>query len=119
MHDTSFNHRKVILFLGILNALTPFTIDLYLPAFADIAQDMNTNVARVSLSVATYFIGYAIGQLVYGPFLDLCGTYDLSSRYHWLHDCSVHRITSHFPFSFCSWWFSGFSCGRRHGKGLL
>lgn len=73
MNDTSFNHRRVILFLGILNALTPFTIDLYLPAFADIAHDMNTNVARVSLSVATYFIGYAIGQLVYGPFLDRFG----------------------------------------------
>jgi DHA1 family bicyclomycin/chloramphenicol resistance-like MFS transporter len=73
MTKTDFNHRKVILFLGILNALTPFTIDLYLPAFADIAQDLRTNVARVSLSVATYFIGYAIGQLVYGPFLDRFG----------------------------------------------
>lgn len=73
MTTTDFNHRRVILFLGILNALTPFTIDLYLPAFADIAADLNTNVARVSLSVATYFIGYAIGQLVYGPFLDRFG----------------------------------------------
>lgn len=73
MNDQNFNHRKVIIFLGILNALTPFTIDLYLPAFADIASDLNTNVARVSLSVATYFIGYAMGQLLYGPFLDRFG----------------------------------------------
>lgn len=73
MENSSFNHRKVILFLGILNALTPFTIDLYLPAFADIAGDLKTNVARVSLSVATYFVGYALGQLLYGPFLDRFG----------------------------------------------
>lgn len=67
------NKRRIILFLGILNALTPFTIDLYLPAFSDIAADLHTNVARVSLSVATYFIGYALGQLMYGPFLDRFG----------------------------------------------
>lgn len=73
METPSFNHRKVIIFLGVLNALTPFTIDLYLPAFADIAGDLNTNVARVSLSVATYFVGYALGQLMYGPFLDRFG----------------------------------------------
>lgn len=73
MTQTDFNHRRVILFLGVLNALTPFTIDLYLPAFADIANDLGTNVARVSLSVATYFIGYAMGQLAYGPFLDRYG----------------------------------------------
>lgn len=73
MQNQDFNHKKVIFFLGVLNALTPFTIDLYLPAFADIARDLNTNVARVSLSVATYFIGYALGQLTYGPFLDRFG----------------------------------------------
>lgn len=69
-------HRKsalLVLFLGILNALTPFTIDLYLPAFSDIAADLNTNVPRVSLSMASYFVGFAIGQLVYGPFLDRFG----------------------------------------------
>ncbi|MES2526491.1 MAG: multidrug effflux MFS transporter [Bdellovibrionota bacterium] len=73
MEKPSFNRKSTIFFLGVLNALTPFTIDLYLPAFAEIAQDLNTNVARVSLSVATYFIGYAIGQLLYGPLLDRFG----------------------------------------------
>jgi DHA1 family bicyclomycin/chloramphenicol resistance-like MFS transporter len=69
------NHyrRQVIFFLGVMNALSPFTIDLYLPAFADIARDLHTTVAHVSLSVATYFIGYALGQLAYGPFLDRFG----------------------------------------------
>jgi DHA1 family bicyclomycin/chloramphenicol resistance-like MFS transporter len=67
------SHFGLILFLGILNALTPFTIDLYLPAFSDIARDLQTTVPRVSLSVATYFIGFALGQILYGPLLDRFG----------------------------------------------
>ncbi len=59
--------------MGILNALTPFTIDLYLPAFPEIARDLNTIVPRVSLSIAVYFLGFALGQIVYGPLLDRFG----------------------------------------------
>jgi len=73
--QTSVNrsHIFLILFLGIMNALTPFTIDLYLPAFGDIANDLGTTVPKVSLSVATYFIGFAIGQILWGPLLDRFG----------------------------------------------
>ncbi len=59
--------------LGILNAITPFSIDLYLPAFPQIAQTLNTTLAKVSFSVSSYFIGYAFGQLLYGPLLDRFG----------------------------------------------
>ena len=59
--------------LGILNALTPFSIDMYLPAFAEIAADLKTTVAQVSFSVSTYFIGFALGQIFYGPLLDRFG----------------------------------------------
>jgi DHA1 family bicyclomycin/chloramphenicol resistance-like MFS transporter len=67
------SHIWLILSLGILNALTPFTIDLYLPSFADIAKDLSSTVPKVSLSVATYFIGFALGQIIYGPLLDRFG----------------------------------------------
>jgi DHA1 family bicyclomycin/chloramphenicol resistance-like MFS transporter len=63
----------LILTLGILNALTPFTIDLYLPAFPEIAAELNTPVARMSLTVSIYFIGFALGQILYGPLLDRFG----------------------------------------------
>ena len=68
-------HKSVLLILtlGILNALTPFTIDLYLSAFPQIAQDLGTSVERVSLSISTYFVGFALGQIIYGPFLDRFG----------------------------------------------
>lgn len=63
----------LILTLGILNALTPFTIDLYLPAFPEIAADLDTPVVRMSLTVSVYFIGFALGQILYGPLLDRFG----------------------------------------------
>lgn len=62
-----------ILILGGLTALSPFSIDMYLPAFPEIARDFNTTVAQVSLSLASYFIGLALGQLFYGPLLDRFG----------------------------------------------
>ncbi|MBM0107357.1 multidrug effflux MFS transporter [Steroidobacter sp. S1-65] len=63
----------LIVVLGFLNALTPFTIDLYLPAFPQIAADLDVAVSRMSLSVSVYFIGFALGQVIYGPLLDRFG----------------------------------------------
>lgn len=63
----------LIIVLGTLNALTPFTIDLYLPAFPQIAADLNIAVSRMSLTVSVYFIGFALGQIIYGPLLDRFG----------------------------------------------
>lgn len=63
----------IILILGALTALGPFSIDMYLPAFPEIALDFATTVARVSLSLSSYFIGLALGQLMYGPLLDRFG----------------------------------------------
>ena len=63
----------LIIVLGILNALTPFTIDLYLSAFPEIAADLGVAVSRMSLTVSVYFIGFALGQIIYGPLLDRFG----------------------------------------------
>ena len=63
----------LILILGALNAITPFSIDMYLPAFPRIAADFNTTIEKVALSVSTYFLGYAVGQIIYGPLLDRFG----------------------------------------------
>jgi DHA1 family bicyclomycin/chloramphenicol resistance-like MFS transporter len=63
----------LILTLGFLYTLTPFSIDMYLPAFPEVARDLNVLPSRVALSLSTYFIGYALGQLLYGPLLDRFG----------------------------------------------
>ncbi|MEY4930635.1 MAG: drug resistance transporter, Bcr/CflA family [Bacteroidota bacterium] len=73
MKKTSASNRKIVWILGSLSTITPFAIDLYLPAFARLAQDFGTNTATISLSVSSYFIGMALGQVLYGPFLDRFG----------------------------------------------
>jgi len=63
----------LILILGSLTALGPFSIDMYLPGFPAIATDLDTTVEQVALSLSSYFVGLAAGQLLYGPLLDKFG----------------------------------------------
>ncbi|HEX7756735.1 MAG TPA: MFS transporter, partial [Niabella sp.] len=62
-----------LLILGLLSAIGPFSIDMYLPGFPDIAKDLHTNISNVSLTLSGFFIGIAAGQLLYGPLLDKYG----------------------------------------------
>ena len=63
----------LVLMLGGLNTITPFSIDMYLPGFPEIAKDLHTSIGKVALSVSTYFLGFAAGQIMYGPLLDRFG----------------------------------------------
>src|ERR1700722_2704723 len=67
------SNLSVILVLGALSTVSPFSIDMYLPAFPEIAHDLGTTPAQISFSVSGYFIGLALGQLFYGPLLDRFG----------------------------------------------
>ena len=66
-------HFYLILILGSLAALGPFSIDMYLPGFVDIAKDLGSNESTVALSLSSFFIGISAGQLLYGPLLDKFG----------------------------------------------
>lgn len=70
---TKKNYFSLILVLGSLVALGPFSIDMYLPGFKTIAADLHTSEARVGWSLSSYFIGLSAGQLLYGPLLDRFG----------------------------------------------
>ena len=63
----------LILILGLLSAIGPLSIDMYLPAFPSIAKGLNTTVASVMLSLSSFFIGISVGQLLYGPLLERYG----------------------------------------------
>ncbi len=63
----------LVFLLGALTAFDPLTIDMYLPAFGQIEKDFQTSIANVELSVSTFFIGMALGQLFYGPLADRFG----------------------------------------------
>lgn len=62
-----------ILVLGLLTALGPFTVDLYLPAFPVIAHEMNVSATAVQLTLTATTMGFALGQLVVGPLSDKVG----------------------------------------------
>ncbi|GHB61370.1 Bcr/CflA family drug resistance efflux transporter [Persicitalea jodogahamensis] len=65
--------NKIVVLLGVLSALGPFSIDMYLPGFPAIAEDLNTTIPEVGYSLTSYFIGISVGQLLYGPIVDRFG----------------------------------------------
>lgn len=70
---TAKQHKMLVLVLGALSAVGPFSVDMYLPGFPAIATDFQTDTAQVTLSLTSYFIGISLGQLVYGPIMDRYG----------------------------------------------
>ncbi|MCC5936489.1 MAG: multidrug effflux MFS transporter [Lunatimonas sp.] len=70
---SSENSFTLILILGALSTISPFSVDMYLPAFPSIAKSLDTTISEVQLSLTSYLIGIAIGQLFYGPLLDRYG----------------------------------------------
>ena len=66
--------RSLLIFiLGLLSAIGPFSIDMYLPGFPTIATSLNTTVEKVGYSLSSFFIGICVGQLLCGPLLDRFG----------------------------------------------
>lgn len=63
----------IILVLGLLSAFGPLSIDMYLPALPVIAKDFGATLSSVQLSLASFFIGIAVGQIFYGPLTDRFG----------------------------------------------
>lgn len=62
-----------VFLMGALTAFDPLSIDMYLSSFPSIQKDLNTTYMSVELSLSGFFIGMAIGQLVYGPLSDRYG----------------------------------------------
>lgn len=69
----SKNRTTIILILGLLSAIGPFSIDMYLPGFPAIAKDLHTSIETVAYSLSSFFIGICIGQVLCGPLLDRYG----------------------------------------------
>lgn len=59
--------------LGLLIAVGAFAVDMYIPGFAAIAADLRTGPGPVQLSMTSYFVALALGQVVYGPVSDGIG----------------------------------------------
>ncbi|BDG78859.1 MULTISPECIES: Bcr/CflA family efflux MFS transporter [Bacillus] len=59
--------------LGMLAILGPLNIDMYLPSFPDIADDLSASASLVQLSLTACLIGLTIGQVIVGPVSDAQG----------------------------------------------
>lgn len=59
--------------LGLLAAVGPFAIDMFLPAMPAITQDLNTTIASTQATLTAYFIAFGIAQMIYGPWADQVG----------------------------------------------
>jgi DHA1 family bicyclomycin/chloramphenicol resistance-like MFS transporter len=65
--------RRLYLLLGALIAFPSLSIDMYLPAFPSIQADFHTDAGSVQRTLAVFSIGFAIGQLFFGPLSDRLG----------------------------------------------
>ena len=59
--------------LAMLTGLGPLSMDMYLPSLPDLGRVLAAPTAQVQLTVSTYLIGFAVGQVIYGPLSDRYG----------------------------------------------
>lgn len=74
LHNPTGKERLALAFLlGMLAILGPLNIDMYLPSFPEIAEDLSARASLVQLSLTACLIGLTIGQVVVGPLSDAKG----------------------------------------------
>ena len=64
---------RTALVLGLLSAVGPFTIDMYLPGLPGLAADLGVDEAAAQATISAYFLAFGLAQLFYGPFADAAG----------------------------------------------
>ncbi len=67
------SYLKNALVLGLLAAVGPFAIDMYLPALPTIAADLGATTAATQMTLTAFFIAFGLSQIVYGPVADMAG----------------------------------------------
>lgn len=73
MVPTSAMARKLAWTLGLMSAFAPFATDMYLPGFPAIAQELDTNIGMVQITLAVFLLGLAVGQVFWGTLSDHVG----------------------------------------------
>ena len=71
--DIESSGLRLIILLGLVAALAPLSIDMYLPSFPTIRSDFGATAGQVQLTLSSYMLGFTLGQLGYGPLSDRFG----------------------------------------------
>ena len=64
---------RTVVVLGLLSTFGPLSLDLYLPALPQLADDLGASASLAQLSITACLVGLAVGQLVAGPLSDRLG----------------------------------------------
>lgn len=64
---------KIALVLGLLSAIGPFAIDMYLPALPALGLSLGADIGSVQMSLTAFFVSMGLGQLLFGPMSDMWG----------------------------------------------
>jgi DHA1 family bicyclomycin/chloramphenicol resistance-like MFS transporter len=67
------SYAKNAIVLGLLAAIGPFAIDMYLPALPSIAADLNASTAATQMTLMVFFVAFGVCQIAYGPIADMVG----------------------------------------------
>lgn len=68
-----FEKFKIIVILALMSSIAPLSTDMYLPALTKVQESFETTPFLTQLSLASFFIAFALGQLIYGPLSDIFG----------------------------------------------
>ena len=68
---SSFTRNAVV--LGLLSAVGPFAIDMYLPALPAISADLHATTSATQMTLIAFFVSFGLCQIVYGPLSDVYG----------------------------------------------
>jgi DHA1 family bicyclomycin/chloramphenicol resistance-like MFS transporter len=69
--SSSFAKNAIV--LGLLSAIGPFAIDMYLPALPTIAADLDASTAATQMTLMVFFVAFGVCQIAYGPVSDMVG----------------------------------------------
>ena len=67
------SYAKNAIALGLLAAIGPFAIDMYLPALPTISADLGASTAATQMTLMAFFVAFGLCQIVYGPVSDMIG----------------------------------------------
>lgn len=73
MTNRPHSSLSIVIILGLLAMLMPLSIDMYLPALPVIAGQFGVPAGGAQMTLSTYILGFALGQLLYGPMADSIG----------------------------------------------
>ncbi|WP_048648163.1 multidrug effflux MFS transporter [Nitratireductor soli] len=69
----TFSFLRIAVVLGLLTAVGPFAIDMYLPALPTIGADLNAGTVPVQMSLLVFFLSMGFAQIIVGPISDMVG----------------------------------------------